>query len=204
MKKILVACHDCDMIHEINNLEEGFVAKCSRCNAVLIDRKQNSIEKTLAFTLAGLILFFIANSFPFLSFKLHGRIQETTLITGVGELFSQHLWGPALLVFATTIFIPLLQLSGLLYILIPIQYGRSPKKLPEIFRLITFFEPWSMMEVFMLGILVSVVKLGKMAEIIPGISVYAFAGLIFVMAAIKAGLDRQLVWEKWEQYRCQS
>lgn len=199
--KMLIACHDCDMVYEINNLREGSVAKCSRCSAVLINRKYNSIERTLALTLTGLVLFFIANSFPFLSFKLHGSTQETTLITGVGNLWMQNMWGPAILVFVTIILFPLIQLSGLLYVLIPIRYGRPLGKLPEIFRLVARLEPWSMMEVFMLGILVSVVKLGKMAQIIPGISVYAFAVLIIVMAAVYANLDRHLIWEKWGQGR---
>ncbi len=73
--------------------------------------------------------------------------------------------------------------------------------MPLIFRLVRKFQPWSMMEVFMLAILVSIVKLAGMAQIIPGLSLYALLALIFVLAAIAAGIDPHLLWLKWEHHR---
>jgi paraquat-inducible protein A len=85
---------------------------------------------------------------------------------------------------------------GLLYVLVPLRFNRIPWKLKEVFRFIQFLRPWAMMEVFMLGILVSIVKLAKMATIVPGIAAFAFMALIFVLAASLAVLDPHAVWER--------
>jgi paraquat-inducible protein A len=107
----------------------------------------------------------------------------------------------AILVFITTILAPFVQVTCMLYLLVPIRFGRIPAKLPQVLRFLHGLQPWSMMEVFMLGILVSIVKLAKMAHIIPGISLISFIALIFVTAAMTVSLDSHLLWEKWDQRR---
>lgn len=196
---LTMACHDCDLIQRIPPLDEGQTARCMRCGAVLVDRKTNSIDRSLALTMAGLILFVIANSFPFLALKLQGQIRETTLTSGVVALWTQDMWLLAILVLLTTIAVPLAELLGLLYVFLPIKAGRVGSQLPMVFRFVSAIKAWSMMEIFMLGILVTIVKLVKMAEVVPGISLYAFLALIFVLAAVSANLDRHLIWTKWEQ-----
>jgi paraquat-inducible protein A len=192
----LIACHDCDLIHRVDAVLEGSIAKCSRCGAVLHQHKRDSLERTLALTVAGIILFVVANAFPFLGFKLGAQVHETVLITGVRELYLQGMWILATVVLLTTIVMPAAQMIGLLYVLIPLKLNRIPWKLREVFRFIQSLRPWAMMEVFMLGILVSIVKLAKMATIVPGIAVFAFMALIFVLAASLAVLDPHAVWER--------
>jgi paraquat-inducible protein A len=196
-----MACHDCDLIHRIPLLKEGQRAVCSRCGAVLVENKTNSVERSLALTMAGIILFIIANCHPFLSLKLQGQVRQTTLTTGVAALFEQDMWLLAILVLLTTIAIPLAELLGLAYVLLPIRFDRVGAHLPRVFRFVNGIKAWGMMEVFMLGILVTIVKLAQMAEIIPGVSLYAFLALIFVLAAVSANLDGHLIWEKWERRR---
>jgi paraquat-inducible protein A len=197
----LVACHECDLLQQLPALSPGQTCRCVRCGAFLHRFRENSIERSLALTFAGAVLFILANGFPFLAFKMEATVQETTLITGVHELYRQGMWEVALLVFFTTILAPALHLSGLLYILVPLHLGRVPVQMAWVLRMIGKLQPWSMMEVFMLGILVSVVKLAKMAQIVPGISLYAFLVLIFVLAAITANLDTHLLWQRWEERR---
>jgi len=192
----LVACHECDLLHRLQPLPKGGVARCTRCGAVLARHKQNSLDRCLSLTIAGLILFAISNTYPFLALRSEGLVRETTLISGVAGLYAQDMLGIALLVFLTTILVPLTQLSGMLYILLPLKFNRLPWMLPVIFRFLQQIQPWGMVEVFMLGILVSVVKLAKMASIIPGIALYSFVGLIFVLAGIMASLDPQIVWDR--------
>ncbi len=192
----LVACHECDLLHRLQPLPKGGVARCTRCRAVLTRHKQNSLDRTLSLTIAGLILFVISNTYPFLALQSEGLVRETTLISGVAGLYAQEMRGLALLVFLTTILVPLTQLSGMLYILLPLQFDRLPWMMPIIFRMLQKIQPWGMMEVFMLGILVSVVKLAKMADIIPGIALYSFVALIFVLAGIMASLDPHIVWDR--------
>jgi paraquat-inducible protein A len=127
---------------------------------------------------------------------LEAQVQETTLITGVKELFQQDMWIVAWVVLLTTIVMPLLELTGMLFVLVPLKLQRRPWKLALLFRAVRTFRPWGMMEVFMIGILVAVVKLVKMASIIPGTALYAFMVLIFVLAASAAALDPHIVWKK--------
>jgi paraquat-inducible protein A len=192
----LIACHDCDLILRVDAVPEGNIAKCSRCGAVLHQHKRDSLERTLALTVTGLVLFVVANVFPFLGFKLGAQVHETVLITGVLELYHQGMWILATVVLVTTIVMPAAQMTGLLYVLIPLRLNRMPWKLREVFRFIQSLRPWAMMEVFMLGILVSIVKLAKMATIVPGIAVFAFMALIFILAASLAVLDPHAVWER--------
>jgi len=197
----LMACHDCDLIQRLPHLSEPGTVQCVRCGAVLHQKKRNSIERTLSWTLAGLVLFGIANSFPFLAFKLEAQVRQTTLLTGIEELYAQGMPELSLIVLLTTILVPLGQMLCMLYILLPLKFNLIPRGLPRVFRLVRHLAPWSMMEVFMLGILVSVVKLAKMAKIVPGVALFSFLALIFVMAAMTASLDSHLIWEKWENRR---
>jgi paraquat-inducible protein A len=195
----LIACHECDLLYKRQSLPPGGTARCVRCGAKLYSRKRNSLDRVLALTLTGLILFIVANVYPFLTFRLEAQIQETNLITGIIELYNQGMWIVAGVVLLTSILMPLLELTGMLYVLLPLQFNRQPWKLPIFFRLIRSFKPWGMMEVFMVGILVAFVKLSKMATIIPGIALFAFMTLIFVLAASAATLDPHLVWNRIEK-----
>ena len=107
----------------------------------------------------------------------------------------------AILVLLTAILAPLAQLLGMLYVILPLRHNRIPPKFAPIFRFVRSLQPWSMMEVFMLGILVSVVKLAKMAQIVPGIAIFSFFGLIVVLAAATVSLDPHEIWHRWEKLR---
>ena len=197
-KDTLIACHDCDLIHRVRPIPDGAVAKCLRCGAVLYRQKRNSLDRTLALTLAGLILYVVANTFPFLAFDMQGQVTQTTLITGVVDLWQQEMPGLAILVLLTSIIAPGLQLFGLLYVLVPLRLDRVPHRLPQVFRFVHDLQPWGMMEVFLLGILVSVVKLAGMATIVPGLAIWSFGVLIVVLAAAAASLDPREVWKRVE------
>ncbi len=191
----LIACNDCDLMHTVRPLPEGGVAFCSRCGSVLYRSKRNPLDRTLAMALTGLVLFVLANTFPFLAMKSAGIVRETTLFTGILELYDQKMQVLAALVMLTSQIVPLIEILGLLYIFVPLKFDRRPWKLALVWRCLTKVRTWSMMEVFMLGILVSLVKLAKLATIVPGIAVYAFALLIFVLAAASASLDPRLIWD---------
>jgi paraquat-inducible protein A len=192
----LVACHECDLLQHIPRQRQGGKSYCRRCNAVLHRSVRDSLDRTLAMTFAGLVLFIVANSFPFLSFKMQGQVTQTTLATGVIDLYQQGMWELALLVLMTSILVPLLQLLLLIYVLLPIKLSRTPWMLAQVFRFQQSLGPWGMMEVFMLGILVAVVKLVDMAQIIPGLALWSFALLIFMLAGAAAALDPEIVWDR--------
>lgn len=194
----LMACHECDLLHQIVGLPEGGTSVCSRCGAVLVSHKRNSLDRSLSLTLTGLILFAIANAYPLLEIKSGFLYQATTLMGCVEILFEAGMWEIACLVFFTAILFPFLDLLSRLYLLIPLKLNKSPWKGSSILLLIQSINPWGMMDVFMLGILVSIVKLVKMMKVIPGISLFAFVLLIFVLAGIAAAFDTHMAWEKME------
>ncbi len=194
----LIACHECDLLHRVRPIEDGAVAKCVRCGAVLYRQKRDSLDRSLALTVAGLILYVVANTFPFLAFDMQGQVTQTTLITGVIDLWKQEMTSLAIVVLLTSIVFPGTQLFCLLYVLAPLRLNRVPPYLPQVFRVVLELQPWGMMEVFLLGILVSVVKLAGMANIIPGLAIWSFALLILVLAAAAASLDPRVVWERVE------
>lgn len=193
---MLVACSDCDLLYRLRPVRPGEVVRCARCGALLHEGKRNSLERTLALVLAALVLYVLANVFPFLGLKEGGMVQETTLLSGVRELYRQEFWGVATLVLLTTLVVPLVEIVGLLYVLVPLQRGRVPWQLPRIYRLVRLVHPWGMLEVFMVGILVSVVKLARTAEIIPGVALYSFAALVLVLAGAMQTLDPHAVWSR--------
>lgn len=146
--------------------------------------------------LAGAVLFAVANLFPFLSFDMQGRVTQTTLVSGIVELWRQDMGSLAALVMLTAVLAPGMQLALLLYVLIPTLRGGVPWQLAPALRLLQRLETWSMMEVFLIGILVALVKLGRMAEIVPGPAIYSFAVLILLLAGATASLDRRCLWQR--------
>ncbi len=190
----LIECHDCGLFLRAKALPESSTAKCPRCGAGLYRRTNRGIDHAIALSLAGLVLFAIANIYPFLTFKLQGREQVSTLITGVLEFLDQGLWPLAVLVLAATIVIPLAKILGTLAVLIPVRYGLRVRGLGPLFRIVETMHPWAMMEVFMLGVLVAYVKLTDLAILELGPALFAFTALIFVLAAAESSIEPREIW----------
>ena len=177
-------------------LPEGGAARCSRCGATLYRQRRDSIEHTLLLSLAALILFVIANTFPFLTFELEGNADTSTLLTGAGSLYQQGMWPLAILVLLTATVMPLIWLVCTIYVLLPLALGRVPWRVAEVFRITELLRPWSMMEVYLLGVIVAYVKLSDPARLELGIALFAFVGLIVLMIAAEAALEPHEIWRR--------
>lgn len=195
----LIVCHECDLVQRQPVMPEGGKALCSRCGATLFSRVPDSIERTIPLAVAGLILFVIANTFPFLSFEIGSQVTQTTLFTGVRQLYEQGAWLLAGLVFFTCIAAPLVQLLLVLYIYLPLNAGHVAHYTREAFRLLQALRDWNMIEVFMIGILVALVKLLKMATIVPGIALWSFLAMIFIITATLTAVDGELIWRRLDE-----
>ena len=154
------------------------------------------LESTLALTLTGLMLFGLTNFFPLLGLKAQGMAQELTLWKASVTFWSQGFQLLALLLVVNLILLPLFELFTLLWVLITIRQQRSNKPARFLYRWMLKFKPWGMLEVFMLGVLVAVVKLGDLATLVVGPAFWSFAFLIVCMAAATALLDPYVVWNK--------
>lgn len=190
----LIACPECDLLqHEVNLPARG-AALCRRCGAELYHNSPNGLDRTLAFTLCGMILYCLANLLPLIEIELRGNYSTTTLFGAVQALYNQKLEPVAALVFVTTILVPGLELICMLYILLPLRIGVVARGFPLVFRLIQVLHPWGMVEVFMLGVLVSVVRLWSFATVVPGIALWSFAGLMLMFAAVAQTFNPRDVW----------
>ncbi len=179
-------------------LPPGGVARCARCGAVLYRQGDTGLDQVLALTVAGLILFALANAFPLLTMRIDANVQPATLLSGVWLLADQGMAGLAALVVLTSAAAPLLKLVLLGYILVPLRLGRRAPGTARALRMVLALQPWAMMEVFLLGVLVAMVKLSSMAEIVVGPALYAFGFLVLVLAGITASLDPRTVWDRLE------
>ena len=189
-----LACHDCDLLHRVVDIPHGSVARCRRCGCPLYIRHRRALEKALAFAVGALALFLVANLFPFLAFDFSGNVTRTTLLTGVEQLWTQDFPLVAALVLFTAVVVPGAQIAVLLYTLIPVHLGRLPPGTVWAFRATDAVSPWGMADVFILGVIISAVKLAGMARIIPGPAMWALGGAVLLLAAAASVIDDQDLW----------
>jgi paraquat-inducible protein A len=183
----LIACHECDYLHHKPSLQAGETARCSRCNAVLFRARPHAVEQTFALLCAALALFWIANSFPFLAMQAQGQTREISLFSAVTALYQNDMLGLALFVFIVLLLIPLLRILGLLYVVLSIKLSCL---IPAwVWRTVDGLTPWSMMEIYLLGALVALVKLADMGAIIVGVAFWAFMALVITMTWARSCMD---------------
>ena len=191
----LIACHDCDLLQKLPPLAMGIAVECPRCGATLRRTQFNSINRTIGWLTAGLILYGVAVGLPFLAMQAKGIANKTAMASGILVLYEQGMGGLGLVVLLTCLLFPLFTMLSLLYILLPLSMGRRLPGAAPLFVWTQRLRRWGMMEVYLLGILVSMIKLAKMARIIPGPALFSFIALIFVLAAASVSLDTHLVWD---------
>ena len=194
-----ITCHECDLVHRVPEVSGTHTAKCTRCGATLYQARAGGLERTLALTVTGLILFVLANSFPLMTFTMAGRSQENSLISGAVEFWNAGFPDLAVLVFATSVALPLVSLLSMAYVLLPLEMGARSWHAAPVFRLAAVLRPWAMMEVFMLGVFVAVVKLADFAELSMGPGIYCFSALIVITAAAAWMLDPHDVWRRLDK-----
>jgi paraquat-inducible protein A len=192
----LLACPECDLLQSDSAVPRPRKALCVRCGAVLYQRHPHGLERTAALSAAALVLFTIANAFPILSLELQGERTDATLAGAVAALWSQNMQLVAALVLFTVIVMPLAELAALAWLLGPLWLGARAPYFGPVFRLLQLAQRWALVDVFVLGALVSFVKLGHLANVEAGIALWSFAALMLVMAAIKANFDPRDLWSR--------
>ncbi len=191
-----VACRECDLLHRRVALPPDGVAHCQRCAAVLYAHRRDRSDQTIAWALTGAILFVIANSFPIVSVAIQGNVIHATLLSSVHELYLQSRPLVAGVVLFTAVVAPAVRIAGVLYVLLALKFGRRPPHLSQILRVMDVTLPWNMVSIFLLGVLVSLTKLGAIAEVILGPGLWALTGLIVTLAATDATFDPEPVWSR--------
>ena len=189
----LIACEGCDALHGRPVLQRGEIARCARCGTELERHPGRMGERMLPLTIASLVLFAIANTFPIVEIELGGGTSQTTLFGAVIALAGEGRALVAVIVLATTILFPLLQLTVLFYLLMPSREPGPPAGFDWLVRAIQSVRPWGMIEVFLLGVLVAIIKLASMAVIVPGAALWAFVALTLLLTTILS-FDPRSLW----------
>lgn len=197
----LVACHECDSLQRVPALLPGQSARCRVCRARLLRNPPGGLDRPIALFTAALILLVLANSFPFLRLEIQGRHDFTTIFGAARALYLAGMGEVGVVVFITSIVAPALLISSSLYALVSVRFRLSLPGSRLALAWISHLEPWGMLDVFMLGVLVAFVKLGSLATMHTGISLYAFIGLIGMSAAASAAFEPAHLWRLLDYQR---
>jgi paraquat-inducible protein A len=193
-----VACIECDLVVTIGELQAGERAECPRCGFLLSRHIVDSYAKSMSYALAALVFLAIANAFPFLSFQRSGLESAMTLPSSVLELWRYDYPGLAVVVSCFIIVIPATYLAVLIGVLAPLSRNVPAPWLVGSGRALFLLAPWSMVEVFVIGVLVSLVKIASMATVVMGISFWAYLGFALSFTAALASFDRLEAWNRIE------
>ncbi len=193
-----VACQFCDTLHVAAPVTEGTAARCQRCGVVLYQNRPASLVRASAFSLAALVLMVVVHSFPFLTLDAATIRRHLTLANAAMALVHEGapLLGGAIVLF--TMVAPLVLAGGLIYVCAPLMFGRIAPGAFQVAKWMYRCEPWNMVEVFLLGVLVSLLKLAKVADVHFGTGFWAFAGVMMCLAAAVAAIDRNELWDRME------
>ena len=188
----LLACPQCDLLQR-DAVPPPRKALCSRCGATLYHRHEQGLDRTLALTLGALLLFALANAFPILSLELQGERTEATLAGAVLGLWAETPLVAAL-VFVTAIAMPLAELVALAWLIVPARLGAPCLRMGPVFRLAQVARRWGMIDVVVLAVVVSFAKLRHVADVTPGLALWALIALMVSLSAIEASYDPRELW----------
>ena len=190
----LIVCEHCDSVYRKHDLEHDEIARCGRCQAVLYRASRLDIDHLLALTLAAGVVFIIANVSPVIRIAVSGMHNEANLLQSISALSQGSALIVDLVAAATLFFVPLLQILLLGWVLL---FARSHRRAPGFgvaMRVLHWIRPWSMTEVFLLGVLVAIVKLSGMLNVIAGPGTWATV-VLTVLITIIAKRDVRTLWE---------
>ena len=191
-----IACATCGLLQRVEELRPGTAAECCRCGAILDERKADSLGRTAALSLAALIFYVPANIYPILRMEYYGAYSESTVWDGCVGLFRNGQWVVAVIVFLASLLIPLFKLLGLFFLVVTTRLGsaRARRERTRIHRFISVIGPWAMLDVFLLAVLVSLVKLEQIATVLPGPGLLAFTAVVVLTILASASFDPKLIW----------
>jgi paraquat-inducible protein A len=203
----LVACHVCHRLAPARAPRPGGGAHaCARCGAALHPRKPNSVARTWALVLAAFIFYIPANVLPITVVTSLGNAQADTIMSGVIYFVQSGSWPIALVIFVASILVPFLKLMILTYLLISVQRrsGWRPKDRTRLYRVTEAVGRWSMLDIFVVAILVALVNLGALATIEAGPAALFFASVVVITMLAAMSFDPRLIWDvKEPQDECE-
>ena len=194
----IVACLECDLLQRIPALEPGATARCRRCGHTIAVNKPDSLDRTLALTCAAAIALIIANVSPLMGLSVSGRQTSTTILGGAIEMWLRGEPITAIIVVFCALVAPAIHIGIMSTILLVVRRTPAPYWVGTLLRWSEWHQPWAMVEVMMLGILVALIKIAELATVIPGIGMFAAGALVLLIAAMTVRFDPHEVWQRVE------
>ncbi len=198
-KASLLNCHSCGLLSRATP-GHHVRAACPRCGAPLHSRKTNSVSRTWALIIAAYVFYIPANLLPVMSVTSLGKTQSDTIMSGVFYLVVHGMWPLALLIFFASVVVPMLKLIILTYLLISVQRRSHwrPVDRTRLYRITEAVGRWSMVDIYVVTILVALVKLGNLATIQAGAGAVFFAAVVVITMFAAMTFDPRLIWDVME------
>ncbi|VXC78001.1 Paraquat-inducible protein A [Pseudomonas sp. 8Z] len=191
----LVACHECDLLMRKPLIKDGESAECPRCGYELFRRRHHVFKRSLALVLTALLLYLPANFLPIMQLNLLGQRSQDTVWSGVIGLYESGMQGIAVVVFLCSMAVPLLKLLCQLLVLLSIRLDLGHSYGLLLYRIFHHLREWGMLEVYLMGILVSMVKLMDLADLSLGVGLFCFVALLLVQVWLELTMSPQQIWE---------
>ena len=194
----LISCHSCHLLCQRGKRSAD--QACPRCGASLHDRKPSSISRTWALVLAAVIFYIPANVLPITTVISLGKAQSDTIMSGVIYFLHTGMWPIALVIFLASIFIPLMKLLVLIFLLISVQRKSTWRQQDRtrLYRFVEVIGRWSMVDIFVVTILVALVHLGGLATIHAGPGAIFFGAVVVITIIAARSFDPRLIWDTEE------
>lgn len=197
----LVNCHSCDLVSRLPAGSSMAVSlACPRCGAALHSRKPASLLRTWALLITAVICYIPANLLPMTRITSFGSVQEDTIMSGVVYFVQSGSWPIALVIFVASVFVPLLKIVILVILLLSIQARAQwrPRDRARLYRITERIGRWSMVDIYVVTILVALVKMGAIANVDAGPAALFFAAVVIITMLSAAAFDPRLIWDTIE------
>ena len=190
----VVGCDACGLVQHTQPVPRGHVVACRRCNAVLVTDPAARLNRVLALVISGLVLYIPSNLYPVLQSTLFGAVQDTTIWSGMTDLFRVGAWPIAIVVLFASICVPLTKLLGLLFLVLTYKWRRGRLPRTRIYLIIAKIGKWSMLDVFVVSMTAAIVQFGEISTTIPMPGVYAFSAVVVLTLFASMSFDPRALW----------
>lgn len=193
----LLACHECGALARVNSRPTRTELRCPRCFEPMHVRKPRSLERTWALVIAAAILYVPANMLPIMTVIQYGQGEPDTILSGVVSLFRTGQPAIAIVVFVASIMVPMLKLIGLSLLMLSIRFGwhGRPRDRTTLFRLVELVGRWSMLDVFIISLMVALMQLGFLATVEAGPGALCFTTVVVLTMLAVESFDPRLIWD---------
>lgn len=192
------SCHTCGKVSALSADPAEGTARCPRCRTPLHLRKPYSLQRTWALLLAAAALYAPANLLPIMEVRGIQGAQSSTILSGVVTFWQMRAYPVAIIIFTASVLIPLLKVAALVWLCLAAQghTGSPPRTLNRVYHITELLGRWSMVDVFVVAVLATLVKMGTLMTITPGPAAVSFAGVVILTMFAAMSFDPRLIWDR--------